>query len=183
MQKTAAFIKAAVGFIQFLALSKGFFDFLEILFNAVCGQRRVGADGNGKLDVLPLGEGLAPVKELFQLHVNRLVDNPQQAVNKHMGDIIVFRVQAADKPFEKLVTGKPVVGCLYQTGSVGNFMYQLLPFFYYNDFSVLLLYSRFYELNQLLCFAAALEAHDDFDHKTPLSPFLNCNSFQGVYQP
>ena len=61
------------------------------------GVFELGRDAEHKLNILGRGEGIEPGHETVE-RVNRLVtDKLIEVVDKDMGDIVVARVQAADK--------------------------------------------------------------------------------------
>ena len=78
-------------------------EFLEVLLDAVRGQRLVVADGDGELDVVLLTEVVQPIQELLGLQVGLALHDLGQAVDEDVGDVVVAGVQAADKTADGLV--------------------------------------------------------------------------------
>ena len=60
---------------------------LKIFLNAVRGQLRVVADGDGKFDAVGLAELVQPVQELFGLDIAVAGDDLGQAVDEDVGDV------------------------------------------------------------------------------------------------
>ena len=66
----------------------------EIFLYALAGQLAVSADGHGKFDIVLFGEGVEPIQELLQRMVGDIgIDDLRQAVDEHVGNIIVAGIQ------------------------------------------------------------------------------------------
>ena len=137
----------------------------EVFLDAVGGQGGIGADGDGELNIVLLGEAVQPVQELLHRMVGGLGGhNLGQAVDKDMGDVVVARVQAADKALQEVIALNIVMAGLHQTDLIMNVIGQLGAPLDADHIAVLAVDSGINELDHLLGLAGALDTHDHSHH-------------------
>ena len=161
--------------------------------NPLGGQRLVGADGDGELDVVLLGEAVQPVQELLHRVVGGVRgDDLGQAVDEHMGNIVVAGIEAADEALHKVEAGHIKVAGFHQANLIVNVIGQLGPPLDADDVAVLAVHSGVNELDHLLGLAGALDPHDHSHHSyhslhsppgTPPAWCIYVTIFTGGLQP
>lgn len=67
------------------------------------GRCRIHAQRQGELNVLALGEIIQPCQELCDLLLGNLGEHLRKVVDKHMGDVVVAGMQAAEEALEEIV--------------------------------------------------------------------------------
>ena len=98
----------------------------EIGLDGLGGQGDIGTDGDGKLHLVGVGETIQPGQEFLHLRgVGLGGDDSAQAVDEHVGQIVVGGIHAADKALEEgKVVGGEVTG-LHQTDFGADIINQL----------------------------------------------------------
>ena len=121
-----------------------------------------GIDGDAyhEVDILTGGKFVQPGNESAQ-SLGRLVPNQLvKVINEEMGYVIVAGVDAADKPFQKLVTAYIVGAGIYEASLIGNVLGKLALFFYADHIAVAVAYSLTYHVYQLLSLSGPFQTHD-----------------------
>ena len=91
-------------------------------------------------------------------------DDLGQAVDEHVGDIVVPGVEAADEAPEHVEVGHVILAGFHQTDLVVDIIGQLGAPLDADHVAVLTLHGRINELDHLLGLAGALDPHDHSHH-------------------
>ena len=75
----------------------------HVFGNLAAGRCRIHAQRQGELNVLALGEIIQPCQELCDLLLGNLGEHFRKVVDKHMGDVVVAGMQAAEEALEEIV--------------------------------------------------------------------------------
>lgn len=143
----------------------GFGSVSEVLLDALGGQGLVSADGDGELDVVLLGEAVQPIQEILHRVIGDIGGHDLgQAVDEHMGNIIVAGIEAADEALHEVEVANIKVAGLNQANLIVNVIGQLGAALDANNVAVLAVNSGVNELDHLLGLTSALDPHDHSHH-------------------
>ena len=113
-----------------------------------------------------LGEIIQPCQELCDLLLGNLREHLREIVDKHMGDVVVAGMQAAEEALEEIVRAHRVciVAGVDQARLIRNIVGEFFILFNAHDRTGFLTDGRGDHFHQTFCFAGTFETHDQLDH-------------------
>ena len=111
---------------------------------------RVRRDGHGELDAVLLTEALQPVQELLHRHQVAGAGDLAQVVHENVGNIVIARIQTADKATQALKRIHGIFAGVHQTNVIADVIGHVGAGFHADDAAVLRLHSVVDQVDELL---------------------------------
>ena len=141
---------------------------LHIFPHGVGGGVRIGADGDGDLQVQGGAEAVQPVEELAHLALVVAAGDLAQVVDEDVGNIVIAGVQAADKAPQGLKAVDRELGGVDHAGLVAQVEAHIAGGLDAHHAPDIVLRGVLHQLDELLCLALTRAAHDQSNHMKSL---------------
>ena len=93
---------------------------LHIFPHGVGGGLRIGADGNGDLQIDGIGKGIQPIKERVDILFVVVVGHLAEVVDEDVGDVVVAGVETAQEAPQRLKAADRELGRVDHAGLVAQ---------------------------------------------------------------
>ena len=156
--------------------------YLQELPHPIGSDSNIAADGNGELNAVLLAEGVQPVQELLGLAIHIGTNRLAEVIDKHLRDIIVTGIEAADETAEHLIAVQIILLRVEQPDILRTVVGHIALRLNAHHIAGLILRRSVDEFNELLGLAGTLDAHNQSNHsRSLLSLFVTVKNSTGTF--